>query len=109
MLLIASFAGAVVIYIGAFLAALALGAYLQVAYTFTAESFPTRARSTGFAFSDGIGHIGGAVVALLLPTVVGAVSFFAGFAAIGVTGALAGFIALAGPAVTGRQLERVSV
>jgi MFS family permease len=109
MLLIGWFASDAVIYVGAFLASLALGSYLQVAYTFTAESFPTRARATGFAFSDGIGHAGGALGALVLPIVVSSFSFFVGFAAIGVTGLLAGLVALAGPAVTGRRLEHVSV
>lgn len=109
MLLIGWFASDAVIYVGAFLASVALGSYLQVAYTFTAESFPTRARATGFAFSDGIGHAGGALGALVLPLVVSSFSFFVGFAAIGVTGLLAGLVALAGPAVTGRRLEHVSV
>src|SRR5699024_2096853 len=109
MLLIAWFAGATTIYIGTFLAALALGSYLQVAYTYTAESFPTRARATGFAFSDGIGHIGGAIGVLLIPIVVSQWSFFAGFALIGCTGLLAGIIAMAGPkSATGQHLEQVS-
>jgi putative MFS transporter len=108
MLMIGSFAGDVVISTGAFLSAMALGCYLQVAYTFTAESFPTRIRATGFALSDGIGHGGGAIGALGLPLVVGSFSFFAGFAAIGFTGLLAGLIALLGPASTGQRLETVS-
>jgi MFS family permease len=108
MLLVGSYASEATIFLGTFLASLALGAYLQVAYTYTAESFPTRARSTGFAFSDGIGHAGGAAGALVLPIVVDAWSFFAGFALIGVTGALAGIIAMAGPSATGRHLEQVS-
>jgi thiamine transporter ThiT len=40
--------------------------------------------------------------------VVASVSFFFGFAAIGVTGLIAGLIALAGPAASGRALELVS-
>jgi len=88
-------------------ASLALGLYLQVAYTYTAELFPTRARSSGFSLSDGIGHCGGAVGALLLPTVVGATSFFVGFLGIGVTGLVAGLIALIGPRTSGRRLEEV--
>ncbi|HLH86371.1 MAG TPA: MFS transporter, partial [Thermoplasmataceae archaeon] len=54
------------LFAGSFLASMALGMYLQVAYTFTAENYPTRARSSGFALTDGIGHIGGALGALLL-------------------------------------------
>ncbi len=108
MVLIAIYASPAQIFIGAFLASAALGAYLQVAYTFTAECFPTRARSTGFAFSDGLGHAGGAMGALLLPVVVHGWSFAAGFVIIGLTGLLAGLLALAGPAVTGRNLEQVS-
>lgn len=97
-----------VISVSAFLAALALGMYLQVAYTFTAESFPTRARSSGFALSDGLGHIGGAIGALALPIVVAQFSFFVGFSVIGLTGLLAGLLALLGPSTTGRKLEQVS-
>jgi len=108
MLLIASFAGDAVLYIGTLCASIALGAYLQVAYTYTAEAFPTQARSTGFAFSDGIGHAGGAVGALLVPMIVHSLSFFVGFALIGCTGLLAGIIALFGPKTTGRDLESAS-
>lgn len=108
MLMIASYANTTLIYIGTFCASLALGAYLQVAYTYTAEAFPTRARSTGFALSDGLGHIGGAVGALVLPMIVVSVSFFAGFTFIGLTGLAAGLIALAGPKATGLDLESVS-
>lgn len=108
MLLIAAKSSEVILIGGSFLASLALGLYLQVAYTYTAELFPTRARASGFALSDGIGHAGGAVGALLLPAVVGASSFFTGFLGIGLTGLLAGLIALLGPRTSGRRLEEVS-
>jgi len=108
MLIVGTLANEAVLIVGSFLASLALGLYLQVAYTYTAENFPTRARSTGFALSDGIGHGGGALGALVLPTIVSSVSFFAGFAGIGVTGVLAGLVALFGPRVSGRRLEQIS-
>lgn len=108
MLLVGTLAGAVVLTAGIFLASLALGLYLQVAYTYTAELFPTRARASGFALSDGLGHSGGALGALLLPGLVGATSFFVGFASIGATGLIAGLIALLGPATSRRRLEQVS-
>ncbi|MGH7922633.1 MAG: MFS transporter [Candidatus Dormibacteraceae bacterium] len=108
MILLASLAGNAVVSAGSFLCSMALGLYLQVAYTYTAESFPTRARSSGFAVSDGVGHLGGALGALALPAVVAATSFQFGFVGIGITGLAAGLLALAGPRVTRRRLESVS-
>lgn len=108
MLVTGTLSSEAVLTAGTFLASLALGLYLQVAYTYTAECFPTRARASGFSLSDGLGHGGGALGALVLPTVVSSVSFFAGFAGIGVTGAIAGLLALLGPRASGRSLENVS-
>jgi len=108
MLVVRTLANEGVLILGSFLASFALGLFLQVAYTYTAENFPTRARSSGFALSDGLGHGGGALGALVLPTVVASASFFVGFAGIGLTGVIAGLIALLGPRVSGRRLEQVS-
>ncbi|HZW85762.1 MAG TPA: MFS transporter [Nitrososphaerales archaeon] len=108
MLSFGSLASDVAIASGSFLASLALGMYLQVAYTFTVESYPTRARTSGFALSDGVGHLGGAVGALALPLLVTAVGFQGGFSVIGLTGLAAGVLAMAGPAATRKHLEQVS-
>jgi MFS family permease len=108
MVLIGSLAGAAEIITGAFLASLSLGLYLQVAYTFTAESYPTKSRAYGFALSDGIGHIGGAIGALALPLLVARFGFAYGFGTIGMTGLLSGLIALAGPRASKRSLEQIS-
>jgi MFS transporter, putative metabolite:H+ symporter len=108
MLLIGTLANGAVVTVGSFLASLALGSYLQVAYTYTAENFPTHLRTRGFALADGGGHLGGAVGALLLPTLVSGATFFIGFASIGITGLLAGLIALRGPKTSGRSLEKVT-
>lgn len=97
-----------VLTLGFFLASFSDALYLQIGYTYTAELFPTRARASGFALSDGLGHSGGAVGALLLPAVVGATSFFFGFLVLGLVGLLSGFIALAGPRTNRRRLEDVS-
>jgi MFS family permease len=105
MILVGSLGGNSAVAAGTFLGSLSLGMYLPVAYTFTAESYPTRARTSGFALSDGIGHIGGALGALALPVLVSVASFQLGFAAIGLTGLAAGLLALAGPSVKSRRLE----
>ncbi len=97
------------LYFGSFMAALGLGMYLQVAYTFTAENYPTRARSSGFGLTDGIGHGGGALGAILLPILVASYSWATGFVFIGVTGLLAGILILVfGAKVSRRNLEDIS-
>ena len=97
-----------VLILGAFLAAMALGMFLQAGYTYTAECFPTRARASGFSLCDGLGHGGGALGGLILPTIVSDLSYFAAFGIIGATGLIAGLIALLGPRVTNLSLERIS-
>jgi MFS transporter, putative metabolite:H+ symporter len=108
MILIGAASSEALLIVGAFLASTALGMFLQAGYTYTAESFPTRARATGFALCDGLGHGGGALGGLILPTIVSDLSFFAGFTIIGATGLIAGLIALAGPAARNLSLERIS-
>ncbi|MGH8427832.1 MAG: MFS transporter [Gammaproteobacteria bacterium] len=108
MVLIGASTSEAMLGIGSFLASFALGLYLQVAYTYTAELFPTRARSSGFSLSDGIGHAGGALGAIVLPMAVASTSFLTGFVGTGITGLIAGLIALAGPRTSRRRLEDVS-
>jgi MFS family permease len=40
--------------------------WVPMTYTLSAESFPTRARSTGFGLVDGLGHLGGGIGVLLI-------------------------------------------
>jgi putative MFS transporter len=40
--------------------------WVPMTYTLSAESFPTRARVTGFGLVDGIGHLGGGIGVLLI-------------------------------------------
>jgi MFS transporter, putative metabolite:H+ symporter len=108
MALIGSLASSGIIMLGSFLASFSLGLFLQIAYTFTAESYPTKSRASGFALSDGIGHMGGVIGALALPILVMQFGFAFGFVAIGTTGLIAGFLALAGPTASGRSLEQIS-
>lgn len=58
--LIAVSQGPVLLIIGAFLA----GVWIlmpAIGYAYTSEVFPTRARASGMAIGDGLGHLGGAV------------------------------------------------
>lgn len=54
-----AFTGAVLIFAG-------FNMWVSPTYALTAESFPTRARTTGFALVDGVGHIGGGIGVLVI-------------------------------------------
>ncbi len=47
--------------LGSFVYFLGFNMVMPIAFTVTAELFPTRARASGFALSEGLGHIGGAI------------------------------------------------
>ncbi|HEX4012235.1 MAG TPA: MFS transporter [Solirubrobacteraceae bacterium] len=59
--------------------------WVPMTYALSAESFPTRARSTGFGLVDGMGHLGGGIGVLLIApqiphmSVLGAFLVVAGF------------------------------
>ena len=100
-----------VIYACVFLVAGALGFVIPLMFTLTAESFPTRARSTGVSLSDGLGHLGGAVGPVLATNVYaagGAAGFTWVFLLIAGTGLLAVCILPFSVAATRRMLETVA-
>jgi MFS transporter, putative metabolite:H+ symporter len=47
--------------------------WVPIAYTWSIENYPTRARTTGFAIVDGLGHLGGGIgmfaIAPLIPVI----------------------------------------
>ncbi len=102
---------AIILTIGAFLAAFAT-AFAVPAYTYTAELFPTRARATGFALADGIGHLGGAIVPFIVylvfnpykPLSTGVTTFIL----LGIFEIIATLIVLTGPRTTKLRLEQIS-
>jgi len=56
--------------VGAMLIFFGFNLWVPIAYAWSTEHYPTRARATGFALVDGIGHIGGGLgVMFLLPVV----------------------------------------
>ncbi len=64
--------GAIILFIG-------FNLFVPMAWAWSAENYPTRARATGFALVDGIGHIGGGVGILVIAaniTTLGAIGTF---------------------------------
>src|SRR5260370_36166192 len=51
--------GAIILFIG-------FNLFVPMTWAWSAENYPTRARATGFALVDGIGHIGGGVGIIVL-------------------------------------------
>ena len=56
--------------LGIFLIWVGLAIFTPIAYTWSTENFPTRARAIGFALGDGIGHLGGGVAVLAVGPIV---------------------------------------
>ncbi len=63
---IAALATGTAITVLGFVAALTIGFGVPTFYAFTAEHVPSRVRPWGMAFTDGIGHLGGAAAPLVL-------------------------------------------
>jgi MFS family permease len=82
--------------------------WVPIAYTWSVENYPTRARTTGFALVDGVGHLGGGVglifIAPLIPYlgVLSAMLIIIGFLV------LAAVIAQFGLATKDRLLDEIS-
>ncbi|WP_298210837.1 MFS transporter [Ferrimicrobium sp.] len=96
-----SFLGSAILFFG-------FNLWVPMAYTWTTENFPTRARTTGFAMVDGIGHLGGGlgilIIAPILPHVskVEAVLLISGFLIV------AAIIAQFGARTKGMTLEETA-
>ena len=96
-----SFLGAMLIFAG-------FNVWISPTYAMTAESFPTRARTTGFALVDGVGHIGGGVgvlvIAPILPhlSVLGALMLISSFLVV------AAVLAQLTTHTRGRPLDQIS-
>lgn len=96
-----SMVGAIVLFFG-------FNLWMPMAYSWSTENYPTRARTTGFALVDGIGHLGGGfgilIIAPLIPAL-GAARAFALIIGFLVVGAI---IAQWGVRTRGQTLDEIS-
>ncbi len=101
---------AATIYVAGFLLSVALVFFFPLLYALTAESFPTPARATGVAMTDGVGHVGGAlapIFTLAIYTGFGHSGFTMAFMYMTVTGLLSAVLLPFGVRATRKSLEVV--
>ncbi|MFZ1995991.1 MAG: MFS transporter [Solirubrobacteraceae bacterium] len=94
-----------VIVVFGFIASATVGLLVPLLYTYTAEHFPTNARATGVALTDGLGHIGGALAPVIVLGANSAWGFSGAFIVMAATGVLTAALILLGIQATGRSLE----
>jgi putative MFS transporter len=97
-----------VAFIGAFLIFFGFNAWIPPTYALSAESFPTRARSTGFGLVDGIGHLGGGVGLLAIAPLIPHLNTLAALGLMSSFLIVAAVLAQFTPRTRNRPLEEVS-
>ena len=82
--------------------------WVPIAYAWSVENYPTRARTTGFALVDGIGHLGGGVGMIVIAPLIPYLSVLAAMLIIGAFLVVAAVIAQFGLATRDRLLDDIS-
>jgi len=100
--------------IGAFLIFVGMDFWVPISYTWVSESFPTRARATGFALADGLGHLGGGIGLIIVGALLSMMtkgsmqSILVLFIIIALFQIISAIIAQFGPRTANKRLDEVS-
>lgn len=97
-----------VAFIGAFLVFAGFNLWVSPTYAMSAECFPTRARTTGFALVDGVGHVGGGIGILAIAPHLSNMSTLGALMLISCFLVVAAIIAQFTPHTRGRNLDHIS-
>ncbi len=97
-----------VAFIGSILIFAGFNMWVSPTYAMSAESFPTRARTSGFALVDGVGHIGGGIGVLAIAPVLPHMSTLGALMLISSFLVIAAIIAQFIPHTRGRSLDDIS-
>ncbi|MBG6085156.1 MFS transporter [Zhihengliuella flava] len=95
------FAGAIILFFGQ-------NIWVPAQYALTAESFPTRMRTTAYAVADSIGHVGGGLGVFLLVGLLGNLPLEATMLVLVAFLALGAVVNAAAVSTRGRNLEEIS-
>jgi MFS transporter, putative metabolite:H+ symporter len=96
-----AFVGAAVIFFG-------FNVWVGPTYALSAELFPTRARGTGFALVDGVGHVGGAMSLLIIVPIIGHLSPLTALIVLGAFQAVAALLLQLAPRSRNVPLNKLS-
>jgi putative MFS transporter len=93
--------------LGAFAIFYGMDVWVGPAYAWSAENFPSRARTSGFALVDGVGHIGGGIGTFVI---LGLVSYFATkvWIVVALFVVVAAIIAQLGAKTLGKRMDEIS-
>src|SRR5579883_1343846 len=94
--------------LGAILQSLGAYLWLPTTYTWSTENYPTRARATGFALVDGVGHVGGGIGVVYIASLAVKLGPLGTFLLLGGLLLLAAFLAQFGMATKSKRLDEVS-
>jgi MFS transporter, putative metabolite:H+ symporter len=98
---IIAFVGAAIIFFG-------FNLWVPMTYARSAESFPTRARTTGFALVDGVGHLGGGIGVLVIAPLIPKMSVFGAFMLVSGFLVVAAVIGMFGVETRNKRFEEIS-
>ncbi len=93
--------GSIILFIG-------FNLFVPMCWAWSAENYPTRARASGFALVDGIGHLGGGIGILVLAPLIPALGAVPTFLVFGACLVVASVIAQFGTATKEKRLDEVS-
>jgi MFS family permease len=98
----------VTLFLGMNICSLGTYLWLPVLYTWSTENYPTRARASGFALVDGIGHVGGGIGMSYVVLLVARLGPFLTFLMLGIFLLTAAQLAFFGTPTRKKRLDEVS-
>jgi MFS family permease len=96
-----AFIGSVIVFFG-------FNIWVPMTYTLSTESFPTRARATGFGLVDGVGHLGGGIGVLLIAPQIPNMSVLGAMLLVSSFLVAAAIVAQFSPNTRGKHYEEIS-
>lgn len=94
--------------IGSIVTFFGFNVFVPITYAWSAEHYPSRARTTGFGLVDGIGHLGGGVGVLVIAPLIPTIGITKALMLVNAFLVVGAIIALFGMKTKGKKLEEIS-